>query len=43
MYSETIKNKKKMKNLLDILLVAELAEVLLWADEDAQTYVGCKR
>ncbi len=32
-----------MKNLLDILLVALLAEVLLWADEDAQTYVGCKR
>jgi len=31
-----------MRTLLDILLVALHAEVLLWADEDAQTFVGCR-
>lgn len=30
-----------MKTLLDILLVA-VAELVLWADEDAQTTVGCR-
>jgi len=30
-----------MRTLLDILLVA-VAELVLWADEDAQTFVGCR-